>query len=302
MSDMMLLGMRISFDEGVDDSVYSLFSLFLTGSSDRLERFLGNYNVPLAYVDGNKVALLAQLDYKEPSNDDLLDCLVNLEQVRFIRIGCISVVFFCCLCFRDLLASDDHFMLAKRVYCTCLFHRPIIHCAPSETVDVFLCFFAYCHSHPSISSLFVFYTSVVLYQPIIAMVMSLCRFWSLSSFLEEDTEEVTRREAPRWCCSQFTEVISAASSSGNRCTDIRLEHVVMFVLAGFTLLLLLLRLLLLRLLLLRLLLRLVCLFVCLFACFWCWRETDCVDIAVVLYYTKTMEDTHHVPTSNQGKT
>ncbi|EKX36818.1 hypothetical protein GUITHDRAFT_116984 [Guillardia theta CCMP2712] len=47
----------------------------------RLERFLGNYNVPLAYVDGNKVALLAQLDYKEPSNDDLLDCLVNLEQV-----------------------------------------------------------------------------------------------------------------------------------------------------------------------------------------------------------------------------
>lgn len=46
-----------------------------------LERIMGRFNVPIAYVDGNKVALLSQLDYRQPTTDDLLDCLVNLDQV-----------------------------------------------------------------------------------------------------------------------------------------------------------------------------------------------------------------------------
>ena len=46
-----------------------------------LEALLAKYNVPIAYVDGSKMALLAQIDYRQPSVDDLLDCLVNLDQV-----------------------------------------------------------------------------------------------------------------------------------------------------------------------------------------------------------------------------
>lgn len=46
-----------------------------------LEKLLAKYNVPIAYVDGNKMALLAQIDYRQPTVDDLLDTLVNLDQV-----------------------------------------------------------------------------------------------------------------------------------------------------------------------------------------------------------------------------
>uniref|UniRef100_A0A7S0VNS7 IQCH-like ATP-grasp domain-containing protein n=1 Tax=Hemiselmis tepida TaxID=464990 RepID=A0A7S0VNS7_9CRYP len=46
-----------------------------------LEQLLSRYAVPVAYVDGNKVALLSQIDFRAPSVDDMIDCLVNLDQV-----------------------------------------------------------------------------------------------------------------------------------------------------------------------------------------------------------------------------
>ena len=52
-----------------------------------LEKLLAKYSVPIAYVDGNKLALLAQIDYRQPTTDDLLECLVNLDQVlEFVHV------------------------------------------------------------------------------------------------------------------------------------------------------------------------------------------------------------------------
>ena len=52
-----------------------------------LEKLLAKYSVPIAYVDGNKLALLAQIDYRQPTTDDLLECLVNLDQVlEFVQV------------------------------------------------------------------------------------------------------------------------------------------------------------------------------------------------------------------------
>lgn len=47
-----------------------------------LEDLLSHYAVPLAYVDGKKLASLAEDELITPSLDDLLDCLVNQNQVR----------------------------------------------------------------------------------------------------------------------------------------------------------------------------------------------------------------------------
>ena len=46
-----------------------------------LERLLETYEVPIAYVDGNKLSQLAQMEHRAPTNDDLLECLVNLDQI-----------------------------------------------------------------------------------------------------------------------------------------------------------------------------------------------------------------------------
>ena len=52
-----------------------------------LEKLLTKFSVPVAYVDGNKVALLSQIEFRAPTVDDMLDCLVNLDQV----LGLINV-------------------------------------------------------------------------------------------------------------------------------------------------------------------------------------------------------------------
>ncbi len=58
-------------------------------------KLLAKYQVPIAYVDGNKMALLASVDYRQPTVDDLLDCLVNLDQVlELVQVP--NVLLMCC--------------------------------------------------------------------------------------------------------------------------------------------------------------------------------------------------------------
>eukprot|EP00658_Telonema_sp_P-2_P048241 TRINITY_DN36703_c0_g1_i1.p1 TRINITY_DN36703_c0_g1~~TRINITY_DN36703_c0_g1_i1.p1 ORF type:complete len:531 (+),score=132.54 TRINITY_DN36703_c0_g1_i1:245-1837(+) len=47
-----------------------------------LEGVMTQYGVPIAYVDGKTIALLAEDELETPSLDDLLSCLVNENQVR----------------------------------------------------------------------------------------------------------------------------------------------------------------------------------------------------------------------------
>jgi len=47
-----------------------------------LEAVMTQYSVPIAYVDGKTIALLAEDELLNPSLDDLLSCLVNENQVR----------------------------------------------------------------------------------------------------------------------------------------------------------------------------------------------------------------------------
>mmetsp|Transcript_30 Transcript_30/g.78 ORF Transcript_30/g.78 Transcript_30/m.78 type:complete len:1089 (+) Transcript_30:71-3337(+) len=46
-----------------------------------LERLLSRFVVPIAYIDGNRVVHLSEDDYRVPSIDDLLSCIVNVDQV-----------------------------------------------------------------------------------------------------------------------------------------------------------------------------------------------------------------------------
>ena len=48
--------------------------------------------MPIAYVDGNKMALLASIDFRQPSVDDLLDCLVNLDQVLILILTLLILI------------------------------------------------------------------------------------------------------------------------------------------------------------------------------------------------------------------
>ena len=52
-----------------------------------LEKLLGEYNVPLAYIDGKKVARLAMDPFKRWTVDDLLNCIANQETVmEYVKI------------------------------------------------------------------------------------------------------------------------------------------------------------------------------------------------------------------------
>lgn len=51
---------------------------------DALQHLLEGYSVPIAYVDGHQVVKLAQLDLQKPSLEKLLNCLLNIDQVRVI--------------------------------------------------------------------------------------------------------------------------------------------------------------------------------------------------------------------------
>ena len=48
----------------------------------KMERLLGSYNVPYAYVDGKRVARLAISDPARPSNQELFSCMINLDQIE----------------------------------------------------------------------------------------------------------------------------------------------------------------------------------------------------------------------------
>lgn len=52
-----------------------------------LEALLKSYGVPLAYVDGKKVALLASVDMGIPSKDELLHCLANRAEVEPLTVS-----------------------------------------------------------------------------------------------------------------------------------------------------------------------------------------------------------------------
>jgi hypothetical protein len=55
----------------------------ITGIVRALEKMLEEFTVPVAYIDGNRVVTLARDLIGPPSNDELLSCIVNIEQVRF---------------------------------------------------------------------------------------------------------------------------------------------------------------------------------------------------------------------------
>jgi hypothetical protein len=45
-----------------------------------LEKMLEEFTVPVAYIDGNRVVTLARDLIGPPGNDELLSCIVNIEQ------------------------------------------------------------------------------------------------------------------------------------------------------------------------------------------------------------------------------
>ncbi len=52
-----------------------------------LEKLLGEYNVPLAYIDGKKAAKLAMDPFKKWTVDDLLNCVANQDTVmEYVKI------------------------------------------------------------------------------------------------------------------------------------------------------------------------------------------------------------------------
>jgi hypothetical protein len=53
----------------------------VTGIVRALEKMLEEFTVPVAYIDGNRVVTLARDLIGPPSNDELLSCIVNIEQV-----------------------------------------------------------------------------------------------------------------------------------------------------------------------------------------------------------------------------
>jgi hypothetical protein len=54
----------------------------ITGIIRALEKMLEEFTVPVAYIDGNRVVTLARDLIGPPSNDELLSCIVNIEQAR----------------------------------------------------------------------------------------------------------------------------------------------------------------------------------------------------------------------------
>ena len=52
-----------------------------------LEALLKEFGVPLAYVDGKKLAKLAAVDLGAPSRDDLLNCLANRGDVEPLMVS-----------------------------------------------------------------------------------------------------------------------------------------------------------------------------------------------------------------------
>ena len=52
----------------------------VTGIVRALEKMLEEFTVPVAYIDGNRVVTLARDLIGPPSNDELLSCIVNIEQ------------------------------------------------------------------------------------------------------------------------------------------------------------------------------------------------------------------------------
>jgi hypothetical protein len=62
----------------------------VTGIVKALEKMLEEFTVPVAYIDGNRVVTLARDLIGPPSNDELLSCIVNIEQV--MRAHCAALV------------------------------------------------------------------------------------------------------------------------------------------------------------------------------------------------------------------
>jgi len=44
-----------------------------------VEKLLGSNNIELAYIDGHKIAKLAEDDLKKPSHEQLFDCIIDKE-------------------------------------------------------------------------------------------------------------------------------------------------------------------------------------------------------------------------------
>lgn len=55
-----------------------------------LENFLASYGVPLAFVDGKKVALLASVDLGLPSKEELLNCIANRTEVEPLTVSVVQ--------------------------------------------------------------------------------------------------------------------------------------------------------------------------------------------------------------------
>ena len=62
----------------------------VTGIVKALEKMLEEFTVPVAYIDGNRVVTLARDLIGPPSNDELLSCIFNIEQV--MRAHCAALV------------------------------------------------------------------------------------------------------------------------------------------------------------------------------------------------------------------
>lgn len=58
----------------------------VTGIIRSLEKMLEEFTVPVAYIDGNRVVTLARDLIGPPSNDELLSCIVNIEQVLIVHV------------------------------------------------------------------------------------------------------------------------------------------------------------------------------------------------------------------------
>lgn len=52
-----------------------------------LEQLLLSYGVPLAYVDGKKVAVLASVDLGDPTKEELLSCIANRQDVEPLMVS-----------------------------------------------------------------------------------------------------------------------------------------------------------------------------------------------------------------------
>ena len=52
-----------------------------------LEKLLGAFNIPIAYVDGKKLAALAAVDMGKPSREELLACLANRPDVEPLMVS-----------------------------------------------------------------------------------------------------------------------------------------------------------------------------------------------------------------------